>query len=723
MEVFLRRRGRMKKIALFLAVLLSIWGCATFSENYKLGNKAALNKDWNEAVKYYEKALWESPDNSVYRLALFRAKMAASYSHILMARELVSQGMKEEALLEYEKALSYDPLNRVIAEEAALLKGEEVKEEEPEEKKIELPVKLRVDKEKVQLEFTKVNLRSIFQALAKFAKVNIIFDEQFKDISFSISLKDVDFEEAIGTLCLASKNFYRIIDEKTIIIAPDQPLKRAQYELNAIRTFYLSNINAQEVQQLLAQMLRTQLGRVPTIFVDKNLNSVTVRDTPSNIELAEKLLKIWDKSKGEVVIDLEIMEVTRTRLRELGLDFDQHIIGFKYGESDAAEDSGWVSLRDLDFSKRENYQISLPLAFIKFLESDSDTKIIAQPRLRGMQDEEIRYLVGEKVPIPRTTFTPIAAGGVSQQPITSFEYQDVGIELVVTPKIHFENEVTLEIEIKITSLGGVGYADIPIISTREVKNVIRLKNGETNFLAGLLRDEERMSLKGIPGLKSIPLLGSLFSSTQQTVTQTDVILTLTPYIIRTLPLDERDIEPLWIGLDRVAPLRREPQRMPEDVLEQRRAQQRRLEEERRREEAEQDQVFLNPSNLQIPQNREFRINANMRTEQEIGMLSLTVNYDAQMFNLKEIVAGALIRRLGDDVPFLKNIDNNAGIATIGFSSPEIDRGVKGAGRIASLLFQAVRKGEGTISITSVTANKPSGEAVSFGYNECRIIVR
>ena len=713
----------MKKIALFLAVLLSIWGCATFSENYKLGNKAALNKDWNEAVKYYEKALWESPDNSVYRLALFRAKMAASYSHILMARELVSQGMKEEALLEYEKALSYDPLNRVIAEEAALLKGEEVKEEEPEEKKIELPVKLRVDKEKVQLEFTKVNLRSIFQALAKFAKVNIIFDEQFKDISFSISLKDVDFEEAIGTLCLASKNFYRIIDEKTIIIAPDQPLKRAQYELNAIRTFYLSNINAQEVQQLLAQMLRTQLGRVPTIFVDKNLNSVTVRDTPSNIELAEKLLKIWDKSKGEVVIDLEIMEVTRTRLRELGLDFDQHIIGFKYGESDAAEDSGWVSLRDLDFSKRENYQISLPLAFIKFLESDSDTKIIAQPRLRGMQDEEIRYLVGEKVPIPRTTFTPIAAGGVSQQPITSFEYQDVGIELVVTPKIHFENEVTLEIEIKITSLGGVGYADIPIISTREVKNVIRLKNGETNFLAGLLRDEERMSLKGIPGLKSIPLLGSLFSSTQQTVTQTDVILTLTPYIIRTLPLDERDIEPLWIGLDRVAPLRREPQRMPEDVLEQRRAQQRRLEEERRREEAEQDQVFLNPSNLQIPQNREFRINANMRTEQEIGMLSLTVNYDAQMFNLKEIVAGALIRRLGDDVPFLKNIDNNAGIATIGFSSPEIDRGVKGAGRIASLLFQAVRKGEGTISITSVTANKPSGEAVSFGYNECRIIVR
>jgi len=723
MEVFLGRRGRMKKTALILIVLLSVWGCATFSESYKLGTKAALSKNWDEAVKCYERALWESPDNSVYRLALFRAKMAASYSHLLKARELVAQGMKEEALAEYDKALTYDPLNRVIAEESRLLRGEEVKEEKPKVKKIEPPVKLKVDKEKAQLEFTKVNLRSIFQALAKFAKVNIIFDEQFKDITFSISLKDVDFEEAIGTLCLASKNFYRIIDEKTIIIAPDQPLKRAQYELNAIRTFYLSNINAQEVQQLLAQMLRTQLGRVPTIFVDKNLNSVTVRDTPANIELAEKLLKIWDKSKGEVVIDLEIMLVSRTRLRELGLDFDQHLIGFEYQGPETSDASGWINLRDLDFSKKDNYQISLPIAFIKFLESDTDTKIIAQPRLRGMQDEDIIYLVGDKVPIPRTTFTPIAAGGVSQQPITSFEYQDVGIELKIKPKIHFENEVTLELEMKITSLGGTGYADIPIISTREVKNVIRLKNGETNLLAGLLRDEERMSLKGIPGLKSVPLIGSLFSSTQQTVTQTDVILTITPYIIRTLSLDERDLEPLWIGLDKVAPMGREPQRPPEEALERRRAQERGLEEERRRQEAEQDQVFLNPSNLQIPQDREFRINVNMRTQQEIGMLSLSVSYNSQILNLKDIVVGSLIRQLGSDVPFLKNIDNTSGIATIGFSSPELDRGVKGAGRIASLLFQAVEKGEGTISITSVTANRPSGEAVSLSSNECRIVVR
>jgi len=150
-----------------------------------------MNKNWDEAIEHYEKALWEDPDSSVYRLALLRAKIAASYTHLFKAREFVAQGMKEEALAEYDTALSYDPLNRVIAEEARLLRGEEVKEEKPEVKKIEPPIKLKVDGERIQLEFTKVNLRSIFQALAKLTKINIIFDEQFKDISFSISLAKI----------------------------------------------------------------------------------------------------------------------------------------------------------------------------------------------------------------------------------------------------------------------------------------------------------------------------------------------------------------------------------------------------------------------------------------------------------------------------------------------------------------------------------------------------
>jgi len=264
------------------------------------------------------------------------------------------------------------------------------------------------------------------------------------------------------------------------------------------------------------------------------------------------------------------------------------------------DEKGWFSLKGIDFAKSENFQVTLPGAIVQFLEADSDTKIISQPRLRGIDGEEITYLVGDKIPIPRTTFTPIAAGGYAQQPLTSFEYQDVGIDVKITPTIHFEKEITLELEIKIKSLGGTGYANIPIIATREVKNVIRLKDGETNLLAGLLKDEERKTVSGIAGLKNVPILGSLFSSTDLTIQQTDVILTITPYIIRTVPLSEEDLKPIWVDLGGISPeasVRGGPPE--EEALAERRAR-RTAEVEDMARRTEQNQVFLTPANFEVP---------------------------------------------------------------------------------------------------------------------------
>ena len=714
----------MRKIILLIIIALTFWGCATFSRSYKLGTEAALSKNWDEAVRYYERALLESPKNSVYRLALFRAKLAASSNHLIKARELAFQGRKNEALVEYEKALYYDPLNRIIAEEAKSLIEEEVKEEEPKKIRIEPPVKLEVDKEKIHLKFVDANLRSIFQALGKHARVNVLFDEQFRDITFSIDLVDMIFEKALNSLCLASKNFYRIIDERTIIIAPDLPQKRIQYELNAIKTFYLSNIKAEEIRVSLTQMLRTQY-KAPNIIVDKNINTVTVRDTPAVIELAESIIQVWDKPKGEIILDIEIMEVSRIRLKQLGVELEQSLVGLRYRgseESGLADEQGWFNLKGIDFSKSENFQVTLPGAVVQFLEADSDTKIISQPRLRGIDGEEITYLVGDKIPIPRTTFTPIAAGGFAQQPLTSFEYQDVGIDVKITPTIHFEKEITLEIEIKIKSLGGIGYADIPIIATREVKNVIRLKDGETNLLAGLLKDEERKTVSGIAGLKNVPILGSLFSSTDQTIQQTDVILTITPYIIRTVPLSEEDLKPLWVDLGGISPAASARAGPPEEALAERRAR-RTAEIEDMARRREQNQVFLTPANFEVPQNREFRVSVNARIQEDISSMSLNISFDPGTVKLKEIVRREFLNRLGKDVPFLKNIDNSSGVCTIGFSSTEIGKGIKGTGSIATLVFQAVNKGESTVQVTSVSANKPTGQALMFETGQSRVVVR
>ncbi len=712
----------MKKIAFICVIISVLWGCMTLSRYYKSGYEAAMNKDWDRAVELYEKAVLEDPQNSVYRLELYRAKIAASYSHLYVARNLAAEGKREEALKEYEVSFSYDTTNMKIYEEAKRVALKSTVEEKPKEIKIEKPVSLEVSTEKIQLKFMQeASLRSIFQALGKHAGVNILFDETFSDKPFAIDLSDMDFEQAVQALCLASKNFYRIIDRKTLIVVPDQPMNRAKYEVNVIKTFYLSNLNAQEILGSLTTMTRTQF-KAPSIIVDKNLNSLTVRDTPEVVALAERLIRLWDKPKGEVVIDVEFMEVKRIKMKEIGLDFDSHLLGFRY--SPESEDSSWLNLANIDFTKAENFQITLPTAFVKFLATDSDTKILAQPRLRGIVGEPIEYMVGDQVPIPITTFTPIAAGGVNQQPITSFEYKDVGIIVKITPWIHAQDEVTLELELELKAISGSGYGDIPIIATRKVKNIIRLKDGETNLLAGLLQDQERQSIKGIVGLKDVPILGGLFSRTDLEVQQTDLIITITPRIIRTIPLDEEDEKPVWVNLEGTTASQVGVRAAPGELFDERMRQERLLMDREREEQPGGDnQITLNPANFEGPQNRDFRVNVNISSPGEVSNMSFNLSFNPQVLELKQVIVGGYAQQFGKNPSFLQNIDNSAGMCTIGFSSPEISKGFRGRGRVATLVFGAKGRGESPISFSGISANSPTGQSVNFTSRESRVTIR
>jgi general secretion pathway protein D len=718
----------MKKIALVVIIAMTSWACVTLSLNYKLGTEAEMNKKWEEAIQFYERASLENPKEPVYRLALIRARIGASLFHLQEARKLVAQGRKEEAKAEYAKALSYNLRDTSIAREARVLTAETPKEPAPKKEKLEFPIKLKAKEDRLQLKFpAETGLKSILLALGKSAGINMLFDENFREMAFTTELADLSFEEALKSVCYATKNFYRIIDERTVIIVPDLPQKRMQYEVNAIRTFYLSNLKADAAQgYLMSMLIQRAQGKVPMLVFDKDLNSVTIRDTPQVLELAEKLIAIWDKPKGEVLIDLEIMEVSRLKLRQLGVSFDQNVVGARYGEAptDSTQTTSWFNLKGLDFSKADNFSVSLPLAYLQFLESDTETKIVAQPRLPGVSDEEINYKVGQKIPIPKTSFSPLIAGGLNQQPITQIDQWDVGIEVKIKPKVHLEKEVTLEMDIKVTSLGGKGYADIPIIQNREIKNVMRFKDGETKLIAGLLRDEERKTLKGIPGLKDIPVLGRLFGAEDTILEQTDVILTITPYIVRSIPLNPEDLKALWVDVESVtsgsgglggfeeALLDREIN--PGEAM---RAIQ------RLQQNVPANAIILMPKNYEVSPNRPFNIAVSVRSDQEIGNLSLALNYDARLVTLREIREGGMTRQLGANVPFLKNIDNNSGVCTLGFSSPQPGKGMKGGGTLATLIFEGKSPGECMIGVTNISAMSPSGQVISFQVDQSRIIVR
>ena len=708
----------MKKYALILVLAMAAGACATLSFEYKQGVEAEMNQKYDLAVRYYQKAALDHPNDAVYRLALVRAGSSASLFYLHTARNLVAQNKRKEAELDYKKALFFDPLDRAAADELRALIAPPPKAEKNGPEKLEGPVRLKGSGEALNLSFrNEVSLRSIFQTLGRVANVNFLYDDTFRDTNLAIDLTGKDLQQAVNFLCVASKNFPRTIDEKTVIIVPDNVQKRMQYELNAIKTFYLSNIDASDVQMRLTQMVKT-MYKVPSIQVDKNLNSVTIRDTPQAVALAEKLLRSWDKSKGEVLIDIEIMEVNRIRLKKLGIDLSKGILGIRFNPSDGSmTDDGYFPIKGLDLGDLTNYQVTVPTAIAQFLGTDSDTKIVAQPKIRGLSGEKMEYIVGQKVPIVNSSIAAIAAGGLATQPIVNYTLQDIGITIKMTPRIHIEREVTLEIELQVSSIAGEGVAGIPIIANREIKNTVRLKDGETNLLAGLLRDEERKSVGGIVGLKDLPILGNLFSASQKTIEQTDVILTITPHIIRSIQITDEDTKPLWVDPDNLsgvtgaggavrdareeAAVAEEPSGQPDD--------------------AAGSAVYLSPASFEAPRDREFRINVELSSEKEIGNASLVLTFDPQILKLKDVLEGGGLRQMGEKVPFLKNI--GSGTCTIGFSSPPGGRGFKGRAVLAVLVFTSVNPGETSLGFTSATAGTPMGQAIVLQTGEASVSIR
>ncbi len=709
----------MKKTALIVALVFAAGACQTLSLDYRQGVAAEMNQNYEEAVAQYQKAALGHPNEPVYRLALVRSRSLASLFFLHNARTLVAQNKKKEAELNYNKSLFFDPQNFAAAAELKALLAPPEKPAKTGEK-LEGPVRLKGSGEALDLSFrNEVSLRSIFQTLGRVAGVNFLYDDTFRDTNLAIDLTGKDLQQAVNFLCVASKNFSRVIDERTVIIVPDNVQKRMQYELNAIKTFYLSNIDASDVQMRLTQMVKT-MYKVPSIQVDKNLNSVTIRDTPQAVALAEKLLRSWDKPKGEVIIEIEIMEVSRLREKNLGIDLSKGVLGIQLNPADGSiNEDGYFRPKGLNFGDLANYQITVPTALASILAADSDTKIIAQPKIRGLGGEKMEYVVGQKVPIVNSQFAAIAAGGLQTQPIVNYNLQDIGITIKMTPRIHLEREVTIEIELTVSSIAGEGTAGIPIIANREIKNTVRLKDGETNLLAGLLRDEERRSVGGITGLKDIPLLGTLFSATKKVIDQSDVVLTITPHIIREIEISEDDAKPLWVDPDNLSGVTGGGGGSGAVTARQEAAAA--AEEPAPPEDTGASSVFLSPASFEAPRDREFRMNVELSSEKEIGNLSLVLTFDPRILKLKDVLEGGGLRQLGDKVPFLKNI--SGGTCTIGFSSPPGGRGFKGRGVLAVLVFTSVGQGQASLGFSSATAGSPMGQAIVLETGEASVNIR
>ena len=549
-------------------LLLTFLGC-TGARAFREAREEETLQHWDLAVLKYSRALDLDPENSRYKVALQRARIKASQFHFDKGKIYRSSGRPELAAVELEQAVLLDPTNqyaevelRRAREDATRLAAERAGETQLETFKRRArgsrarPPMLEPSSDRpISLNFPQPKpIKQIYQSLASAAGINVIFDPLLKDDNVSVVLTNIDFKKALETLMRQENHFYKIIDEKTILIAADNPQNRKTYEDLVIRTFYLSNADANEV----ANSLRALLQSV-RIHANKADNSITLRDTADKVAIAERIIEQNDKQLAEIVVDVELLQIDTTKIQDIGLLLEPYSSKAAAPAPGGKTDFGvdvppgrftWDQLKEISV---RSFGFTIPSVTYNFIKNNTDAELLAKPQLRISEGQKAQLTIGQRRPVATTVFqSQVGQPGGQTSPFTSFQYIDVGIKIEVEPRVHHNKEVTLKMIIEVSNVAGsVGSSESPqpIIATRTISSNIRLKDGETNFLAGLIRTDKNITKDKIPFLGDIPILGRLFSKTRTEDVTSDLILTLTPHIIRIPDITEADLEPIYVGTD------------------------------------------------------------------------------------------------------------------------------------------------------------------------------
>jgi len=541
-------------------------GCSSAKQTAHDGDDAFVKENWDAAVYFYLEALAEEPDNVEYKLNLTFARQKASTQHFQRGTMLRQLGRLKAARDELQMAVQLDPTNqfaeqllgRVIEEIDILSRPDGAREleelkREAREAKVKPPVLDPRSKDRITLNFPKPKpVQEIYRAMAKAYGFNILFDPKLKEDRLSIELNDLAAEQSLEMVMQASGHFYKVLDEHTIIVVDDTPQNRREYEDLVIKTFFLSNADVKDIDKLLRSLIEAR-----RLSTNEQLNSITLRDTADKVAIAEKLISANDKAKAEVLVDVELLLMARRNDSNLGASLSSYAFNLGLDTAQVSGTEGQDGSLYLDQFKnisRGDWFINIPNVVINLAISSGNAEVLAQPQLRITEGEKASLLIGDRVPIPVTSFNTGYQGAPgSVTPITSFQYQDIGIKIDVEPRVHHNREVTLKLMVEVSNLGdtvtvGPGQEAVTI-GTRTITSVIRLKSGESSLLAGLIRRDIGEVITKTPLLSDIPLIGRLFTNVQKTTRRTDLVLTLTPSIIRFPDITEEDLAPMWVGTE------------------------------------------------------------------------------------------------------------------------------------------------------------------------------
>ena len=734
-----------------LAAACLLAGCATGAA-FRHGQAAARSGDWDRAVEHYRVAVQEDPRNAAYRAALQRAMLNASREHLAEARALEADGALAEAVREYRIAGELDPGNSYAAGRALELERairdrlEAARPRAPIDEMQDVarqqtgrPLLDPTSGEPLSLRFVDQSLQDILDFIGNATGINISFDQQFQDRVYTVELDGVTLEQALDQILIANQHFYKVLSPRSLVVAPETPQKRLQYEDQIIRTFYISNADVQELATVLNQIIRggSQVGVQPTIVPNVTANTIAVRATPAVMAVIEQVIAANDKPRAEIIVDIEILEVNRERAREFGLDLSQYSVSSVYAPDAAPTSAGGNLFAAPPLVDAGDFFFSIPSVAIDFLETDEETRVVAKPQLRGQEGATLTLNLGDDIPVPTTAFTPIATGGATVNPLTSFSYRPIGVIVEMTPRVTYRNEIILDLEVENSTLGpsvNVAGQSLPTFGTRRVITRLRLRDGESNLLAGLLREEDRRSLRGFPGILHLPVVRQLLSSNDDTIKQTDIIMLLTPRIVRTHELTQADVSPVRIDtqaalgagsrlrsrVDPPAAVRNDAaapagEPLPPPTL---------------ADAAAAAGTFaVGPRIVLDLPDHDLQVGAGPYTvpiavngASQVSTLALSLDYDPSLLRVSAVQEGSFMRQGGADVTFAREVDRFGGRVDLALARAGDPVGASGSGLLAALVVEPLRPGPATFTPSGVGLT-PGGAPLLLGFDPATVTVR
>ena len=735
-------------------------GCPKGHGEYSQGMKAENLQDYDAALSYYEKAVKAEPHNAAYRIRLNQARFEAGEFHVKRGLEMRKRGELDGAAIEFQKALGADPSSS-IAEQELSRTAEMLAEREHRNQTSEPPTDhnqqplASMPPEIKPLSRAPINLKMsndakvVFDTIGKLAGLTMVYDPDFTGRRITVDFNNITLEQALEITSLESKAFTKPVTENTIFVIPDQPQKRRDYDEEVVKTFYLSNVTQpQDITEIMTGL--RQLFDLKRIQQVNAQNAIVIRDTPDKLLLVQKMLDDIDKAKPEVVVQVEVLQTTTDRMRELGISPGQTAsVAISNGSttSGSTTTSNPITFNSLRHLNGNSYSVTLPSFTATMLLSDTDTKIIQNPEIRSVDGQIAKLIIGQRIPVATGSFqagvgvgATGGAGFVNPLVNTQFTYLDVGVKIDVTPRVHPDREVSLKLRIEISSelnTVNIGGIQQPVIGTKTIEHDIRLKEGEVNLLGGLIERTDSKSISGWPGFAKLPILGRLFSDTKTDHEEDETLIVLIPHIVRMPFWTKANLRPMLSGTEVNVQTKRES--------------------ELRAPQPEQTQPPANPTpnptttpsnpapgaatqsssaanavakirfepqTLTLKAGQTATLGVVVENVNDLFSIPLMLQYDPKVISVEEVQHGGFLSNGGaQEISIVSQPIKDKGQYIISATRPPSTPGVSGSGTLLGLVVKAVAPGSSPLSIVQVNAKDSQQKLIPLVASEATLQVQ